>query len=505
MSVRRNVIAGWGAHLFTVIIGFFMMPYILGTVGEAQYGAWVFINAIAGYSSMVYAGFGATICRYVADLSARKDWQKLNAVVSTIQLVYCGTASLVVLFTLLFAWYAPSLGKWGELPVGEIQISILIVGATIGMGMIASVYGGVLVGTQRLDVKRAIDVVMGIVRLALTLLCVDQRYGLITLGMIFFVTTVVEHLASALFAYRQLPQLSIAPWHARRSVFYECAGFSAFNAIALLAEYLIYFTDTVIIGLILGPLAVVPYQIGLRIAQMVQIPIAQIGEAVLPRAGELYARGDRAGLARLVHQGMGVSFLLSGGFLIGTFYFGDLLIRTWIGKQYADSHSVMVLLVASQLISLPMVIVRKALLGAGQVRVQAWIDLLEAAVNLVLSLILIQYFGIIGVAWGTIVPLYLVEIAVLLPYAIRTLGLCKKELWRVVVAPQLPAQVALILFCDVAVRYTPESGWGALLLVTIGGGTVLLSVRAVISLLERKTSQTQGTNLGEMEAVAGSV
>jgi len=505
MSVRKNIIAGWAAHLVTVLIGFFMMPYILGTVGESQYGAWVFINAVAGYSSMIYAGFGATICRFVADLSSRRDWQKLNQIVSTIQLVYVGTASVVLLFTGLFAWFAPTLQHWGELPVGEIQLSILIVGATIGLGMVASVYGGVLVGIQRLDVKRGIEVAMGIVRLLLTLLCLQQHFGLVTLALIFLTVTALEHGISAWFAYRQVPQLSVAFWNARRSAFSECVAFSAFNAVALLAEYLIFFTDTVVIGFVLGPLAVVPYQIGLRIAQMIQIPIAQIGEVVLPRAGELHALGNVSGLSRLVSRGMGLSFLLSGGFLIGSFYFGELLIRTWIGPEFTGSQQVLVLLVASQLVALPMVVARKALLGIGQVRIQAWIDLLEAGINLALSLILIRIWGIIGVAWGTLIPLIGIELALLLPYACRQLRLTRQDLWQHVVAPQIPAFVALLVFCEVARSLNSTTGWGPLLAVTALGGAVLLGTRGGMYFLERIGSGSQSPSTGTLEPVTGSL
>ncbi|HWL10174.1 MAG TPA: polysaccharide biosynthesis C-terminal domain-containing protein [Planctomicrobium sp.] len=495
--------AGWSAHLITVLIGFFLMPFILGTVGEAQYGAWVFINAVAGYSTLIYSGLGATICRFVADLSSRRDWTKLNTIVSTILAIYFVTATLVIAMTSLFAWWAPALNKWGELPIGEIQISIFIVGCTIGLGMIFSVYGGVLVGTQRIAVMHGIEVTMGIVRLLLTVLCLHQQYGLITLSLIFFSATTVQHLIIAWFAYRQIPQLSIAPWKASRAAFSECMGFSFFNAIAQFAEYLIYFTDTIIIGLILGPLAVVPYQIALRIAQMIQIPIAQIGEAVLPKAGELYVLNDRNGLANLVHRGMGIAFLLSGGFLIGSWYFGELLIRTWIGQQFTDSYTILVILVASQLIALPMVVVRKALLGIGQVRVQAWIDLFEAFVNLVFSLIFIYWWGVIGVALGTLIPLYLVEVSLLLPYAMRQLGLSRQELWRTVVAPQIPAFAALIVFCDFAFPRTPQSGWIPLLCVTVGGGIALLSVRGGMMLLERRSQRTFLNH--DMNPLSGSV
>lgn len=502
MTVRKNIIAGWLAHLMTMLIGFFMMPYILGTVGEAQYGAWVFINALAGYSTMIYSGFGATICRFVADLYSRKDWKRLNTIVSTIQSVYIGTASLVFLFTIACALFAARLQNWGTLPIHEVQISILIVGGTIGLGMIASVYGGVLVGTQRLDIKRGIEVTMGIIRLLLTLLCLHERFGLVTLALIFFAATVIEHGASAFYAYRQVPTLSVGPWHTRREAMRECFSFSAFNAIALFAEYLIFFTDTVVIGLILGPLAVVPYQIGLRIAQMIQIPIAQIGEAVLPKAGELHARGAQRELGRLVAKGMGLALLLSGGFLIGAVYFNDMLIRTWIGKSYPDSGSVLVLLVASQLVALPMVVARKALLGIGQVRKQAFIDLFEALINLVLSLILIRYWGILGVAWGTVIPLIIVELALLLPYAMRELGVSWRSLWHDVLAPQLPAHAALVVFCEVARMNLAAVGWIPLLVATLGGGFTLFCARGLVHLLERRAAAQVDSQLAN-EAFAG--
>jgi O-antigen/teichoic acid export membrane protein len=499
MSVRRNILAGWMAHLVTVLIGFFMMPYVLGVLGEAQYGTWVFLNAVAGYATLVYAGFGGTICRYVADAWSRKDLQRLNAVVSTIQVVYLGTAAIVFFLASLFAWYAPAFQNWDGMSLLEVRVSILVLGGTIGLGMIASVYGGVLIGTQRFDYKRGIELATGIARLLLTIGCLHQRYGLITLAAIFFAITVFEQGISAWLAYRQIPGLSVAPWLMRWDILKECFGFSAFSAVSLVAEYLIFFTDTVVISVVKGPLAVVPYQIGLRIAQMIQVPVAQIGEVVLPKAGELHARSNPQELGRVIARGMGLSLLLTGGFLIGSIYFGDLLILTWIGKAYESSGTVLVLLVASQVIALPMIVARKGLMGIGQVRFQAFIDLLEGALNLVLSLIFIRYWGIVGVAWGTLIPLTVVELCCLLPYSCRRLHLSPRLLWQHVLSPQIPAFVALIVFCELAAPYTPARGWVALLSVSIVGGGVLIGTRGLIEILEKRVRVTPPATLSQAE------
>ncbi len=486
MSVKRNVIAGWASHLVIVLIGFFLMPFILGTVGDAKYGAWLYINAIASYSGIVYAGFGATICRYSADLSARQEWKKLNQYVSSIQAVYIVTASVVVLLTILVAYFAPSISDWDGLSLWEVRTSIIIVGFTIGFGMVASVYGGVLIGAQRLDILRGIEVVCGLIRLALVIYFLQASSGLIMLATLFLIVTVIEHGASAFFAYRAIPTLSIGPWNFCRTAMKDCFEFSAFNAVALAAENLIYFTDTVVVGFFLGPVAVVVYGIGLRIAQMIQVPIVQVGQAVLPKAGELHAKQHNAELRDLVAKAMGISLLFAGGFYIGATYFGQLFIETWIGKSYPLSSTIMIILLGAQIVALPMMIVRKTLLGMGEVRVTAFIDLAQAFLNLILSVIFVQLFGIVGVAWGTLIPLTLVELLVFLPYAAKRLKLSRNTLINRVVAPQIPALVALMAYCHLAASYVNQPGWLPIIAVTAGGGVVLLATRYATHLFEKR-------------------
>jgi O-antigen/teichoic acid export membrane protein len=485
MSVKRNILAGWAAHLVTVLIGFFLMPYILGVLGEARYGAWLLVNALAAYSGIIYAGFGATICRYVADAYARQQWSRLNAVVSTIQAVYYGSASLVLLATGIVAFLASRFDRWEGVPLNEVQLSILVVGFGVAFGMVTSVYGGVLVGTQQLAGKRAIEVACGVLRGVITLLCLTQTWGLLQLALVFLCVTIVEQICSAWLAYRSVPTLRVNWQQVDREILKECFGFSAFSAVAMAAEYLIYFTDTIVIGLILGPIAIVPYQIALRIAQMVQLPIAQIGEAILPKAGELHATDRRAQLGLLVSRSMGLALLLAGGFCIGGIYFGEMLVKTWIGFSYPETPLVLGILLGAQVVAMPMVIVRKALLGSGEVRITAMIDLLEAVLNLILSLVFIRYWGIIGVAAGTLLPLAIVETTLLLPYAARKLSISPELLVRQVLLPVLPSLAALWLFCELLSRQLPASGWIPLLGATAGGGVILLGTRGLIWWWER--------------------
>jgi O-antigen/teichoic acid export membrane protein len=80
----------------------------------------------------------------------------------------------------------------------------------------------------------------------------------------------------------------------------------------------------------------------------------------------------------------------------------------------------------------------------------ALVALVEALANLVLSLILVRPLGILGVALGTAIPVFVANTFVLLPAACRTVGLRAGEFARLVLpAPlmgTLPAVLAVILF-----------------------------------------------------------
>ena len=52
-KLKINLLASWASHAISILIGLFLMPYVLNTVGDYQYGVWLFICSIAGYSGLM--------------------------------------------------------------------------------------------------------------------------------------------------------------------------------------------------------------------------------------------------------------------------------------------------------------------------------------------------------------------------------------------------------------------------------------------------------------------
>src|SRR5665213_583632 len=87
-SLHTNLCASWAAHAVTLLAGFFLMPYVLHTLGNGKYGTWIFINSVTSYAALMYLGFGTAIRKFVATYHARGEWDKLNQAVNVTLAVY---------------------------------------------------------------------------------------------------------------------------------------------------------------------------------------------------------------------------------------------------------------------------------------------------------------------------------------------------------------------------------------------------------------------------------
>lgn len=479
MTLRRNILASWLSHALTLVVGLYLVRYVKGTLGDTGYGAWIFVSAIAGYSGLLYMGFGAAVCRWSAKYHALQDWSGLNRVLSSIAAVYAFNSLIAIAAAGLCAGLAPSLSDWEGQSLTEVRQVLLLLGVNAAASLWGSVYAGLLFGIQRLDLQRAVVVSCTLVRAALTIVGLHYAPTLLVMAGTFLAVTVIENTAYYVLAHRLVPQLNLSWRHVSKSAFRECYGFTAFNALSMISDYLISLTDTIVIGCMVGTAATVPYFIAQRLCQMARAPLEQLAEVMLPKAGELQARGEQERLRQLILRTTGLSLLLSGGFAIGSWYFAERLLLTWLGPGNEASWPILMVLLAVQVIGLPLHVSKMALLGLGEIRVPALLDAAQAVANLVLSVVLVQAWGVIGVAWGTLIPAVVFNLGLLLPYACRRLGITGGRLSQETLLPQVLPLAALWLYCVATAPIDWPMNWLSVIAIAACGGSLLIGVRAV--------------------------
>ena len=478
-SVKRNVLASWGTHASNLVIGFFLTRYTLDVLGVSTYGSWLLINSIAGYSGLLYFGFGDTISRYVAKYHSEGDLKRVNEVITLVLSVYATMGVVALVLAGVLAATASWWGGWTGDELWQAQVTTLILGVNVAIGMTGSVFGGVLHGLRRFDLERGIGFSFDLVRVVLFLLFLSADYGLVVIAAIYFVVTLGENVSYIVLARRILPSLSVSRSYFNWAILKECGSFSAMSFVSAVAAQLINATDTITIGLLLGKEAIVPYYFGLRLAQFAKQPIDKIATICMPTAGALQGEADKAKRDRFLVKAIGIVTLLAGAAFIGASFFAGDVLRLWVGSKLPAesllmSHRILIVLLGTQLIALPCGVLRAFLFGSGCVKIPAFIYLAEAACNLTLSIVLGMHYGIEGVAWGTLFPVVVIELLVLVPYALRTLQV---SVWRIAheaVWPQLLPLLALLAFSLLVSQQTWGHGdWRCLIGVSFGGAALL--------------------------------
>ncbi|MEP4308106.1 MAG: polysaccharide biosynthesis C-terminal domain-containing protein, partial [Lentilitoribacter sp.] len=115
--------------------------------------------------------------------------------------------------------------------------------------------------------------------------------------------------------------------------------------------------------------------------------------------------------------------------------FGQAFINRWMGPSYAEAYWVMVILLVGRMIGFANHPLNSALYAANKHKIVAKIDIIEVMLNLAISLVLVQYFELIGVALGTMIPLLLLRLLVLPYFACAAIEMPVSDYYQCMVRP----------------------------------------------------------------------
>src|SRR5574337_330130 len=69
--------------VLNVALAFFMMPFILHSLGDRMYGIWIMIGAVMGYSAYLDFGLSSGVSRFISRAIGRNDADEVNGIVNT--------------------------------------------------------------------------------------------------------------------------------------------------------------------------------------------------------------------------------------------------------------------------------------------------------------------------------------------------------------------------------------------------------------------------------------
>ncbi|MEP6444492.1 MAG: oligosaccharide flippase family protein, partial [Hyphomicrobiales bacterium] len=223
--------------------------------------------------------------------------------------------------------------------------------------------------------------------------------------------------------------------HISRQNSKELFQYSAWSFVIAIAYQLRNNVDNFVVAGFLSAASVTPYAIGLRLVDYVAQFLSQATNMFVPIFTAYHAREDKTELHTklqfVTRLNLVIAMVAGGGLVL----FGQAFINRWMGPSYAEAYWVMVILLVGRMIGFANHPLNSALYAANKHKIVAKIDIIEVMLNLAISLVLVQYFELIGVALGTMIPLLLLRLLVLPYFACAAIEMPVSDYYQCMVRP----------------------------------------------------------------------
>lgn len=451
---------------------------------DAQaFGFYALLWSLFGYTVLLDFGLGFATQKAVAVHAADGDTARLNQLLSTIFWSFVGLA--VVLALVAVGAARPFLIglkiQPDELPL--YHAAYLVFFAALAVNFPLALFGEVLRGRQRIDLLNAYHIFGLLLNLGLLSWALLTKQSLFWVMAISVGTTILPNLLCLATAPRLIAGLSLHPRAFHPPSLGPVLGFSLVAYCITFTHLIMARSDQLIIGFGLGLAAVALYQAGYKVAEMFNMAALQMQDALSPAAAHLQAKQDQAGLRNLLVRTTRLTALLSLFlYTLAALYLEPCsLLLTGLKELPREAYWVgQALLLATLSSLLSNSCSKRILMMCGEEKRLLRFSLAEAGSNVALSVALLPFCGILGVAIGTLIPTVFFGWSAINPLAARFCGLSLSGFMKEVYRPLLRVLLALVLGAAVCGGMFPltaaglstwsllmELAWRTLLIVSL--------------------------------------
>jgi len=412
----------------TAIASVMVTPFVVHHLGDRNYGLWTLVGTLLGYSGVLELGLAPAVTRYLSRSLGAGDQESCNRVFNTSLRLYLGIGALALLISGALAVLAPWLCH-NPADVPLFSKLLLIMGVYMALLLPTRVYKGLLEGHLRFDMTGSFELLGLVLRTGLVFPVLLSGYGLMGLAWLTLLTSLPSMGLLIYFAHRELPFLRIERRYWQHDTARSLFSYSVYSLITNLANILRFKLDSLVVAGYVGLSAVTHYRIGGMLNQY-YFDLMSSAFGVFP---SVFSRQEGANdyevLRKTFFFASKLAVCVSSFIGFGLLAWGKPFIILWMGRKYVDSYRVMVILVTGVMVSLWQGPSISLLYGISKHKVYAILNSIEGVANLLLSLLFVHWYGMYGVALGTLVPILVIRLFVLPVYVCRVAGI---DFWEYV-------------------------------------------------------------------------
>jgi O-antigen/teichoic acid export membrane protein len=411
--VSRSIGSNTLLNVLQIAVLMFLTPFVLRTLGGEQNGVWVAVVSMTGVLRLLVLGVPMASVKSISQAKGRGDLAGVNRAIST-----CLAITLAMgVVALGLGWLQreafehqyldAALGKaLSSEQRSAAELAFLLSALQVAAAFAMRLPYGILEAYDDFPTRNVLMAGELLLRAGLTVVLLPLVPDLSTLAWILVGTMCVEFALAWLAVVRRHPGTRFSLASFDRGLVREVLSFSVFAMLLNVGTLLAFRLDALVIGHWLDAQAITQFDMGNKFFEPLTSFVIGIGAVVMPTASRLNASGRLVDLRPVLLKWTRISFslvLAVGVFLV---LLGPDFLALWVGEEFRGrAGDVLRILMISFALYLPVRgVALPILMGLGR-PVQPTVALLAmGAVNVALSIALVEPYGLVGVALGTAIP-----------------------------------------------------------------------------------------------------
>ena len=401
--VSINAATNYLRFIVTMVITFFLIPFVIRQLGEDLYGLWTLSFSIIGFFALLDFGFGLGVVKWTGETRVSGDIEHRNHMLSTVFFIYLMIAAVAMALLIGFSFFFPRLFSIpDELSKPAVLVLIILGLRSLVIQFPLSLFKGVLFGEQHIPLINIIQMTGTVVYAGLAWFFLTTGGSLTSLAAANCIGFFIENLLYTILAFAKVKKLRISPRLVRKKYALEAVSFSVFSFITTIAGLVLFNTDALIIQLTMSLSFVGIYGVALKVAEYALMLTKQLVNVFTPLILELKEKQEHDSI-RFLLLDVSKYILTTGAILTGTVVvFGSDLLLFWVGETFLTAYIPLILLVAALMITIPELVASSVLMLTGHHAFTAKVAVFSIAVNITVSLLLVGPLGLTGIALGTL-------------------------------------------------------------------------------------------------------
>ena len=415
-QIKIGAILSYLSIGINIIAGLIYTPWMVDTIGKSDYGLYTLSNSLVTLF-LVDFGLSSAVSRYVAKYRAEERQDKVDNFLGAVYKLYLIIDAVIFVALVIIYFCIDSIYvKLTPAELEKFKVVYLISASFAVINFPFVTFNGILNSYEKFIFLKLADVIYRILLVALTVITLLFGGGLYGLVAVHAIVGLIVIAYKWIVNKKQIT-LKINWKYSDFSLYKDIFGFSIWVTISSLAQRLVFNITPSILGAVASSVAIAVFGIVTTIEGYTYTITTAINGMFMPKISRIYERGgEKDELMPLMLSVGKFQYAINGLIAVGFAVVGKEFINLWMGSTYLDAYYGILLVIIPGLFFNSMQIANTTMIVRKKVNLQAWVNLGMGVVNVLLSIILSSYYGVIGACISISIAYMLRAVALLIIY-----------------------------------------------------------------------------------------